>query len=273
MSDAYTQIIKKESRPIVESIRDDIIARRDAEFFWPTGTQVYVGRQGSGKTISAVRHLIRLKEQYPRAIIVSNIKLNYYQELKFNEEIELLSLVESLKHKDEDGQYYSELAYIAFDTMDQLALALVSVNNEKYGVIYVVDEIHTYFNALDSKNIPMYVFTEISQQRKQRKLIVGTSQLFLRMAKPFREQCQSLIICDTKFGAFTIQKSYDGMTLEQQYDGSLIGDHKKTGWFWHSRKIRNAFDTYQKVVSGAEQYEQIQKIELVGKHNKKIKFG
>ena len=63
--------------------------------------------------------------------------------------------------------------------MDELAIALTNVNNGFLGVIYIIDEIHTYFNSLESKNIPMFVFTEISQQRKQRKLIIGTSQLFL----------------------------------------------------------------------------------------------
>ena len=130
---------------------------------------------------------------------------------------------------------------------------------------YLIDEIHTYFNALESKNIPMYVFTEISQQRKQRKLIIGTSQLFLRMAKPFREQCDSLIICNTTFGVFTSQKAYDGMTLEQDFDGSLSGTIKKKGFFFHKRFIRNSFDTYQKVISGAEQYAQLERPSQIAK--------
>lgn len=143
--------------------------------------------------------------------------------------------------------------------MEQLSIALTTVNNGYYGVIYIIDEIHTYFNALESKNIPMYVFTEISQQRKQRKLIIGTSQLFLRMAKPLREQCDNLIVCNTLLGIVTFQKVYDGMTLSQDFDGSLIGNQKKSGFFFHNRKIRSAFDTYQKVVSGAEQYEELER--------------
>jgi hypothetical protein len=154
--------------------------------------------------------------------------------------------------------------------MDELALALTHVNNGKFGVIYVIDEIHTYFNALESKNIPMYVFTEISQQRKQRKLIIGTSQLFLRMAKPLREQCDNLIVCNTIGGVLTIQKAFDGMTIAQDYDGTLTGNHKKTGWFFHTRRIRNAFDTFQKVVSGQVQFEEVNRFEMVGKKGKKL---
>lgn len=89
------------------------------------------------------------------------------------------------------------------------------------------------------------------------------------MAKPFREQCDSLIVCNTRFGVLTFQKAYDGMSLEQQFDGTLVGDVKKSGWFFQNRRIRNAFDTYQKVVSGAEQYEEQTRVQFTDRKNKK----
>src|SRR5690606_17277532 len=119
-----------------------------------------------------------------------------------------------------------------FENADQLIELLVGEENGKYGVVYLIDEIHTYFNSLESKGIPPYIFTEISQQRKQRKLIIGTSQLFTRIAKPFREQCDTMISCNTWFGVFTRNRAYDGMTLEADYDGSLIGNILKKGYFW-----------------------------------------
>jgi hypothetical protein len=262
MPGSFVNVIKKDSRPYIESLRDDIAQRRDPDFFWPTGTQVYCGRQGSGKTVSAVKHLIDLKERYPKALIVSNIQLSKYRALSFLDKQELLAIREVVDPKKD---------YIYFSDMEQLALALVEVNNGRLGVIYIIDEIHTYFNALESKNIPMYVFTEISQQRKQRKLIVGTSQLFLRMAKPLREQCDNLIMCSTFGGILTVQRAYDGMTLTQDYDGSLSGNMKKIGWFVHNRKIRESFDTFQKVVSGAQQYEEINRLEITGKFKKAFK--
>ena len=267
----YHKIIKKNSRPYIESLRDDIAARKDPDFFWPTGTQVYCGTQGSGKTISAIAHLLRLKNRYPKAIVVSNIALTNFTPLGVKEFLQLERSDEQSETTGE-GSFQASSHYVMFSDMDDLALALTHINNGKYGVIYVIDEIHTYFNALESKNIPMYVFTEISQQRKQRKLIVGTSQLFLRMAKPLREQCDNLIMCRTLGGFITTQKAYDGMSLSQDYDGSLSGDLKKVGWFFHTRKIRGAFDTYQKVVSGAEQYEfeTVNRIELVEKKRKKF---
>ena len=244
--------LNKEYNPKLESLRDDMLARKDPDFFWPTGTQVYVGRQGSGKTISAVHHVMKLKLRYPKAVICSNLDLADLQARKFKDKSELQAM---------SGSFDVLKDYIYFQDMETLALALTNINNGRQGVIYLVDEIHTYFNALDSKNIPPYIFTEISQQRKQRKLIIGTSQLFLRMAKPFREQCDNLIVCRTLFGFITVQKAFDGMTLSQTYDGALTGEHKKTGWFFHTRKRRGRFDTYQKVVSGSTQLEELQQPE------------
>jgi len=269
---SYTQIIKKKTQPAIESIRDDMISRRDKSFFWATGTQVYCGRQGSGKTISAVKHVYDIHKRFPSSIIVTNLILNHKWmkrrtfELtpKQLDEIESLSPRTAEKRKldflsanlaEQLRTFYKRTEYIFFSDMDELATVLTQVNNEKLGVVYLIDEIHTYFNALDSKNIPSFIFTEISQQRKQRKLIIGTSQLYLRMAKPFREQCDNLIMCKTWFGVFTTQRAYDGATLDQDYDGKLSGDLKKRGWFFHNRKIRELYDTYQKVVSSLEQYE------------------
>lgn len=249
----FLSTIKKESRPYIESLRDDIAARRNPDFFWPTGTQVYCGRQGSGKTVSAVYHVLKLKQRYSKMILVSNLQLNHYQAMRLTTAtIKNPALMRQFLDHARDPKNY-----VFFDDMDSLATVLTSINNGFYGVTYLIDEIHTYFNALDSKNIPPYVFTEISQQRKQRKLIIGTSQLFLRMAKPLREQCDNLIICRTLGGILTVQTAYDGMSITQDYDGSLHGDRKRMGWFFHNRKIRESFDTYQKIVSGTPQFEEI----------------
>jgi len=265
MSD-YTSVIAKSFRPYLQSLTDDLRSRRDATFFWPNGTQVYCGRQGSGKTTSAVRDVLKLKSRYPQCIIVSNLELKYLRPLRVRSKADLAQIMDW----HSQGSVDWAKTYVLFADMPELTLCLVGINNGFKGVVYLIDEIHTYFNALDSKNIPMFVFTEISQQRKQRKVIIGTSQLYLRMAKPFREQCDNLVVCNTYFGFFTTQHAYDGMSLTQDAKGNLQGTVKKAGFFYHNRWIRNAFDTYQKVVSGAEQYADMgaTEINIVGKNRK-----
>jgi len=219
----FRDFIKRYWRIHLGAYFDDRVERKDKDAFRVSGTQIYIGRQGSGKTISAVNHVLKIKQRYPKAILVTNVKLNV------------------------------DWDYIHFDTAEEFQDLLINLENDKFGIIYLIDEIHTYFNALESKGIPPYIFTEISQQRKQRKTIIGTSQLFMRLAKPFREQCDTMVSCRTMFGVVTFQRAYDGMELEQDFDGSLIGEILKRGFFWHSRELRSVFDTFQKVVSAKGQ--------------------
>lgn len=250
----YSSYLKKEFKISLKTVFNDIKNRRDPDFFDPFGTQIHCGRQGSGKTISAVHVVNGLKRRYPKAILVSNLSLSGYR---------CISTAEWLCYNAQNPKAEGSLVfdpvrdYVHFDSSDDLHTVLTKVNNGYHGVIYLIDEIHTYFNSLDSKNTPIYIFTEISQQRKQRKLIIGTSQLFMRVAKPLREQCDNIVMCNTLFGCFTSMRCYDGMTIEQNYDGSISGVSKGTGWFFHSEFDRNSFDTFQKVVSSEVQLESI----------------
>lgn len=222
---AIENIIKKDLKTInYKVIKEDAENAKNKDYFYLSGVQVFCGRQGQGKTISMVKTLLDIKKRFPKCIVVTNLILNV------------------------------DFDYIRFSSMEELAEVLTNVNNGIYGVVYAIDEIHTYFNALDSKNIPSYVFTEISQQRKQRKIILGTSQLYLRLAKPFREQSDTLIQCRCIGHKFNIMYVYDGATLEEDF-GKLRGTLIKVGWYMQTPELRSAYDTFQKVVSGREEYE------------------
>ena len=230
MNKDYVGNLKRSFRIWFDAIKDDYLNSKDPDFFIYNGTQIYTGAQGSGKTLSMVRDALRMKERFPRAKVVTNLQL-------------------SVDWADE---------IISFSDIGELAEVLVTINNGKYGVIYMIDEIHSYFNALDSKSIPPYVFTEISQQRKQRKVILGSSQLFMRLAKPFREQCSNMLVCKTYMGLYTTVTAYDGMELTQALDGSLIGTRKKKIGYFQSRELRDSYDTFQKVVSSNVELQQYQ---------------
>lgn len=221
----FATIFRKDPVFHKNALLEDIENSKNPDFFKPTGTQIFTGAQGQGKTISMVYTLLKLHKKYPKAKIVTNLELN--------------------------PMIFEEV--ITFHDIDELGDVLTGINNGIFGVIYAIDEIHTYFNALDSKNIPPYIFTEISQQRKQRKLIMGTSQLYLRLAKPFREQCDHLIICECKFGLLCIQHVYDGTSLVEDF-GELYGQKVKTGMFFQSTELRQCYDTFQKITSGREEY-------------------
>lgn len=280
----YTHTLKKELLPRLSAYLADRRAAKDPDFFPYFGTQVYCGRQGSGKTISAVRAALRLKRDFPRAILVSNLSLAGYRAISTSGYVQmcynspsqpmqaapspayaatvavdpLTGDSESIADIDARNNVFDpEKDYVHFQEAEELHIALTKINNDFRGVIYLIDEIHTYFNSLESKDIPIHIFTEISQQRKQRKLILGTSQLFMRVAKPLREQCDHIIFCNTVAGCITVMRAYDGMEIEQARDGSLIGRIKKTGVFWHTQDDRDAYDTFQKVVSSSVQFDEV----------------
>jgi len=94
--------------------------------------------------------------------------------------------------------------------------SLLKYENGYEGVLFFIDEIHLEFNSLESKNIPIEVMIEVSQQRKQRKHIVGTSQQFLRLAKPLREQVKNLVICRKMFGCLQNNILVDGSTIREE---------------------------------------------------------
>ena len=150
---------------------DDMFSRQDYEFM-ENGLHLFVGEQGSGKTISLVHFLMTMKEKYPQVSIRTNMNYKY-----------------------EDGSIKSWRD-------------LVFKNNGIYGQIDVIDEIQNWFNSLESKDFPPEMFSEITQQRKQKKCICGTSQVWQRVAKPIREQVNFVYKPITLFGCVTIVRVY-----------------------------------------------------------------
>lgn len=184
-------------------------------YFNPDGLLMFCGAQGTGKTLSAVNYVRELSWMYPKAKICTNV------------EIEGLNpLCEVFEY---DGLH-----------------CLTDIENGYEGVIYLIDEIHLEFNSLESKNIPIEVMVEVSQQRKQRKHIVGTSQQFMRLAKPLREQVRNLVLCQNFFGCLQFNKLVDGNTIVEK-DGKISMDVKKRSIWFHTPDLYDSYDTYKKM--------------------------
>ena len=178
-----------------------------------TGINIFTGPQGSGKTLSLVHYLKEILKDYPKAIVVTNIDFNF-----------------PVKNK--------VIKYSGFDDF--------KIENGIFGVIYVLDEIHLILNSLESKGVPLSVIVELSQQRKQRKLILGSSQVYSRMAKPLREQIRNVIICKNYFGLLQFNYLIDAFNTVEK-DGQLKVSKLKTSLFFHSKEDYLAYDTYKKM--------------------------
>lgn len=198
---------------------------KNPDYFTPNGCNVFCGEQGSGKTYSAVSYVYNLMQIYPKCICVTNMDL-----------------------------------YGLFDPMRDRIHCYTGVHdltrytNDIYGVIFLIDELHLEFNSLESKNLPISLFTQISQQRKQRKTIVGTSQLYSRLAKPFREQMDHVVGCKCILGVFQYNVVLDGWTLSQN-ENRLSGKCVRKYWLCHDTNMYDSFDTYaviKRVNAGGE---------------------
>ncbi len=181
----------------------------DPDSFNFFGLHMICGEQGSGKTMTLIWLLKKLKERFPLANIASNMDINF-QDNKLISGDDLLKLTNGI-----------------------------------YGQIIVLDEIQNWWSSLESKNIPPELLAEICQQRKQRKAIIGTSQVFERIAKPFREQTTILYKPLTVFGCLTIVRLYKPKIKD---DGAVDKLRLiKLEMFVHDKELRESFDTYQKI--------------------------
>lgn len=161
-------------------------ARENPERMPTDGIICFCGEQGSGKTLSAMHYVYKLASAFPRIQICTNVGITWDLENDI----------------------------IPYEGPDQM----LRLNNGDYGIIFFLDEMHIEFNSLESKGMDSHIFELVSQQRKARKHIVGTSQVFGRLAKPFREQFKYAVCCDNFCGLIFRQRIFKAMNVSSGED-------------------------------------------------------
>lgn len=182
---------------------------KDPDMFPHCGVVMIVGEQGAGKTTCAAHLLRYMKDTYPGVKVLSNTPLTFA-----------------------DGDITSP---------DDI----IFNNNGSAGCIKFLDEIHSWFNSSESQYFPPEMLSEISQQRKQHSLIVGTAQRFDRISKAIRQQTHYVIKPITIAGCLTICRVYKPNVTDS---GEIIKMRGiKTYFFIQDDEIRDCFDTYAKI--------------------------
>lgn len=211
-NDGYTKFVRPKN-PLVEifwtlprQMAYDAITSAPG-YFRPQGLIIFCGRQGSGKTIAMTEYLIRLKKQYPLSKLMTNYGFT-------SQDNELADWKQLLNYK-----------------------------NGIYGVIIGMDELQNWFSSLASKDFPPQMLEVITQNRKNRRIILGTSQTFNRLAKPLREQATEVRDCRTFFGCLTLVNRKYAML---DSDGN-VKSWTPCGWYFfvHNKEIRESYDTYR----------------------------
>lgn len=239
-------------------------------YFTPDGLLIFCGSQGSGKTLSAVQYSSKVMDKFYYAVLCTNVEIKnypincYYKhyierengfEISVCEYYTLISnlLVRRVKSWYSEGEQQFDIK--DFDVIGFSGRIVIEYNglnclkeleNGELGVIYLIDEIHLEFNSLESTNIPIDIMVEVSQQRKQRKHIVGTSQVYMRMAKPLREQIKNVVICRNFFNCIQWNRLIDGETSHEE-SGKLCFDTQKYIFWFHNTRLYNSYDTYKKM--------------------------
>ena len=146
---------------------------KDPDFFKYQGLIIFEGRQGNGKTISMIQFAREMQKEYPKAKCLSNLNYSY---------------------QDEELDDWRKL---------------VDFNNGKQGIIAVMDETQNWFSSNQSKDFPPEMLQVITQNRKNRRIILGTAQNFYLLAKAIRSQATEVRRCTTLLGCLTIVRKFE----------------------------------------------------------------
>ena len=106
-----------------------------------------------------------------------------------------------------------------------------------------MDELQNWFSSNDSKNFPPEMLQVITQNRKNRRVILGTAQNFYLLSKAIRTQTTEVRRCVTLLGCITIVRRFEPI-LDAQGD-VLEWKNKGMYFFVHDKKLRESYDTYK----------------------------
>lgn len=250
MMSRILHFVKKQIKIDTKAIKQNKEQRKDPDYFKPNGVQVFFGEQGSGKTITLMHLFRKIAKAYPKAIVVSNIILKDRKQLAFNgDDQKFLDII--------NNEIDTQNEYIYYSSKEEYATVNKHVRNGKYGVILITDEYQNYFSNQDSRNVPPWVIEQAAQNRKQRRVHLVTSQDYDQIAKPTRRRSDVAFKCRTfslpfSYGSiFTVYWAYDSKKMDFNDNGRMYAIKPlKMGFFFHSKKLRDSFDTYQVVFTG-----------------------
>lgn len=169
------------------------------------GVYCFTGKQGSGKTLTAVRLVSNIYLDYKDVYLVTNVTLN----------------TDILTHIPKENIIPFTRYYQLFMVYDK-------------PTIFFIDEAHLLFNSLESRNADVNMFTVISQNRKRQRVFILTSQVFSRLQLVMREQINTIITCNTYLGFLTHCVVYHD--FEKQKD-ELVGKKEFGCFYTHKRKL------------------------------------
>lgn len=157
----------------------------DPEQFSSFGILLFCGLQGSGKSLSAFDLIYDICNKKPDVKIISNVEIGFHP-------------------------------YIQYEGVK----TILQTDNGTKGIILFLDEIANQFPSALSKDMSTDWLLVTNMMRKRRLLIIGTTPVFSRLAKPFREQFEYVCVCQQKFGGLIQENLWFRCNVEN----TILGD-------------------------------------------------
>lgn len=192
---------------------------KDIDHYRWNGTEIFMGAQGKGKTLSACKTLIERLEEYPEAIFISN------------------TIIKGITNKS----YY-------FNNTDELVNLLrtkIELGNRK-GYVIFIDEIHVVLAELFGRTDPIFL-QFLSQQRKMNINIIGTSQMYNKLPRVIRDylrQSGQIIECTNWFKLIQINKRLNMENVEEDSKNNLRWQGCRIEIFFHTPELYQCYDTF-----------------------------
>lgn len=183
------------------------------------GFVCYCGQMGAGKTLSMVREVDYILSNFPKCLLVTNIRLNTFPY---------------------DGKRVFK--YHNFED-------LYKFDNGDDGIIYMIDELQVEANNIDklSSSDSKLLNRYLTQLRSKHVLIMSTSPNFSRIAKIFRENYFAIVICHQAFYGLaqrnlTIQRA--DMSDRSILEECIEIEKGHYNFFFRTKKLYSLYNTF-----------------------------
>lgn len=186
---------------------------------FPLGMSVYVAHQGMGKSLSLTKDAFDIKMEFPDCVVFSNMFLNG---IEYNFYRSTSELIEALEYK-----------------------------NGNDGVLILIDEAQNYFNK--KTGVPLEIMSQMCQNRKNRRCILMTSQIWEDLDVMLRKQVKTVVKCK-KVWKFQINTYHDGEALcFDKQSGEYVAPKRFTKVFKHNDLYYGRYNTLE-VIETNETY-------------------
>lgn len=187
---------------------------------FPIGMTCYKSFQGYGKSLSMVKDGFEIKSEFPECRVFANMALQ-------------------------------GIEYSVFKSVNDL-IDVLKFYNGADGVLILIDEAQNYFNK--KTGVPLEVMSQFCQNRKNRRCILMTSQIWEDLDVPLRKQVKTVVNC-RRFWKFQINTYHNGEQLSfDKQTGEYVAPKKFTKIFKHNDDYYNRYDTFE-VIQTNESYD------------------